>query len=705
MAIQLTVAGQRLEAEALVGSGATSVVWRCKRLELGDYCALKVARRDEDQSILVEEAERLLWGMSPWLPQLYGVGRLSTPLGEGCGERAACLLLEWLDGTTLRDSDVLGRLDDNGRLVVARDLGSALSDLHAAGLAHGDIKPENVILVGAPRDTLPVPAQAIRAWLLDLGLACVADNPVPRGGTRRYLAPEVMLAGSAGDGRTRDLWALGLLLAELVDPNWLAYPAPEMAERARGLGALSAIVAPLLALSPGARPPASWVQLQAAARVGQSMGVSQLLAARRARVRRAYLNARRQELVAAARSRASSVLVGGTAGEWIEAILPMLRSLDSLRGVQRRDVTVELADLSPSVRLKFIVDLIGSVAASWTIDATLGDAELIERILGAVEQAEPNALTARALTQPQHGEVVPETLSPIELSLLLVQGPPRQAILDASEAYVATAPVPLAFRLALGQKLRLVGELGRSLSVLDGSSEPMALAEAAETARRAGDRDGAMRRIRRLDDSLHELARSRAAATEARILLDSGAAEASLERLRNLPDTAPLLEARALSQIQLEQHRAASETLERARTLASSDEEQARVAATLGMLMHATADAPSAVRMFHRAVEYAARSGALLEEATYLTGLAAAAVDSSRLDDAIVAAERATALFEVLNQPHRAARAALNRVAAYAAVGAAVSARAAAQVAFALLRVTKDERCAANVHLALVDAC
>jgi serine/threonine protein kinase len=30
-------------------------------------------------------------------------------------------------------------------LIVARDLGRALADLHAAGLAHGDIKPQNVL--------------------------------------------------------------------------------------------------------------------------------------------------------------------------------------------------------------------------------------------------------------------------------------------------------------------------------------------------------------------------------------------------------------------------------------------------------------------------------------------------------------------------------------------------------------------------------
>jgi transcriptional regulator with GAF, ATPase, and Fis domain/tetratricopeptide (TPR) repeat protein len=704
MAIQLTVAGQRLEAEALVGSGATSVVWRCRRLDVGDYCALKVAKRAEDQAILADEADRLLWGMSPWLPRLLGIGRLSAPLSDTVLEQSACLILEWVDGVTLRALTTTSSIDEQCRLVIARDLARALADLHAAGLAHGDIKPENVIVCGVPRDGTPASSASIRAWLLDLGLAAGVDSAVPRGGTRRYLAPEIASPRAAGDGRTRDLWALGLLLAEMVDASWHEQPCDVMSTRALGLGALAPIVAPLLAMVPGARPPAAWVQLQAAARLNRPTSAEQVLETRRARIRRAYLNVRRQELVQVARARSAQVLVQGNAGRWIDELLPMLRALDALRGVKRREDAVEIADASPTSRLRFIVDLVGPIAASWPTSATANDGELIDRMLLATEHVEPAALTLRSLADPQLEHASIDAVSPVEMALELAQSLPRRPVLDAAEAYAATANVPLAFRLTLGRQLRLIGEVGRSLSVFDASADPIALAEAAETARRAGDAAGALSRIERIHADAHEFAISRAAATEARILLDSGAAAAAHDRLASAPESVALLEVRALAQIRLDQHQAAFETLERARSLASSDEEQARIAATLGMLSHATADAGTAVTMFQRAVEYAARAGALLEEATYLTGLAAAAVDSSRIDEAIAAAQRATALFEILNQPERAARAALNRVAALAAVGAVVSARAAAQVALGFARAVKDDRCAANVHLALVDA-
>ncbi|MGC4064545.1 MAG: hypothetical protein QM784_07860 [Polyangiaceae bacterium] len=87
-------------------------------------------------------------------------------------------------------------------------MAAALADLHLGGVAHGDVKPENVIVESA--------ASGLNVRLVDLGLGAAADSAVPRGGTRRYLAPEVTTPGGGGDGRKRDLFALGLLLARIA---------------------------------------------------------------------------------------------------------------------------------------------------------------------------------------------------------------------------------------------------------------------------------------------------------------------------------------------------------------------------------------------------------------------------------------------------------------------------------------------------------
>jgi len=698
MAIKLTVGQQRLEVERVIGRGATSVVWRCRSCDSAQRFALKVARRAGDQLILAEEAERLVWGMSPTLPRLHGVARIpGALLGLEVVRDAPCLLLDWIDGTTLRQfADSAETLDERTALTLARDLAATLSDLHGAGIAHGDVKPDNVMVV--KKDGEP------RAVLLDLGLSAEADSTAPRGGTRRYLGPELHSSALDGDGRTRDLWALGLLLAELVDRRCTDMPADAVANHVRNLGVSGAIIGHLLAQCPGARPPASWVCIQADARIGSGLTRDEVVAYRQARVRRAYLTVRRSELIVAARSRRATLSVERVAREWIESHLAMLASIDAMRGIVRHDEPVEVGNLAPTARLRFLVELVGAVAASWPIDGRLEDADLLTRILDATTHVDPHALTLRAVALSRLTLDEPQALSPVELALALADGQPRRDVLDAAEAHTLGAIMPSAFCLALGRRLRQVGEFGRALSVFERDGAPLARAEAAETARRAADVDGALARIRELGDATDPDTQARVAATEARILLDRAQVKAAVARTEGVPETTQVLEVRALAQMQLGQHASALETLERARAIALSDEEQARIQSLLGILHHATAEPAQAVVAFRRAVEYAARTGALLEEATYLTGLAAAAVDSSRLDEAVATAERATALFEILGQPIRAARAALNRVAALAAAGATLEVRSAALAALVLARTAKDERCAAYIHLAVVDA-
>lgn len=83
---------------------------------------------------------------------------------------------------------------------------SALSRLHGAGLAHNDLKPDDILVrVDARGD--------FEAIFLDLGLAARPGRGGP-GGTLAYAAPE-RLDGAPGDFRS-DLWALGVILYELL---------------------------------------------------------------------------------------------------------------------------------------------------------------------------------------------------------------------------------------------------------------------------------------------------------------------------------------------------------------------------------------------------------------------------------------------------------------------------------------------------------
>ena len=91
--------------------------------------------------------------------------------------------------------------------------------IHAAGIVHRDLSPQNVLRMGDGRLVLS-----------DFGLATDASESTSvHGGTIAYMAPEVM----RGDRSTvaSDIWSLGALMYELVfgdKPRWSDGAAPEI---------------------------------------------------------------------------------------------------------------------------------------------------------------------------------------------------------------------------------------------------------------------------------------------------------------------------------------------------------------------------------------------------------------------------------------------------------------------------------------------
>ena len=103
------------------------------------------------------------------------------------------------------------RWDELLRLVL--QLLEALAHLHARGVLHRDLKPENVLLHKGDGDELHV-------WLADLGLAnaagVLARKRGRREGTPGYMAPEQRLGLVREMGPWTDLYAVGVILWELV---------------------------------------------------------------------------------------------------------------------------------------------------------------------------------------------------------------------------------------------------------------------------------------------------------------------------------------------------------------------------------------------------------------------------------------------------------------------------------------------------------
>ncbi|MBI4863965.1 MAG: serine/threonine protein kinase [Candidatus Riflebacteria bacterium] len=116
------------------------------------------------------------------------------------------LVMEFLDGESLKDRTTRGALavDELKRLV--RETGSAVDYCHGRGVLHRDLKPSNLFIL---KDG--------RSKLLDFGLAkSQTDQPLTtigrRIGTPRYMAPEVV-KGAPADARS-DIYQLGLIYYE-----------------------------------------------------------------------------------------------------------------------------------------------------------------------------------------------------------------------------------------------------------------------------------------------------------------------------------------------------------------------------------------------------------------------------------------------------------------------------------------------------------
>ena len=689
----------RFEVAARIGRGATATVFRARDVEGGGWVALKVGHDENTRRLLAEEAELLALVDHTGMARLVDAGvvpQTRTPQPEGVAAGLPYLALEWFDGASL---DVVNLADGERlrlALAVARDLGDALGSLHSMGVAHGDVKPGNVLVTGA--------SGAETAVLVDLGLGGSAEDATPRGGTLRYLAPECFDDTRAGDARARDLWALGLLLAEVGSSDAARSNDPRRLAGTLSLEpALDAIVKPLLSTVPGARPSAEWAARHARDTLGELESDERRRARRQGTVRRSYLTVRRQELLRAARGHTLSVDVDGTAGEWLAQAVNLLGRVAVLRGA-RSDETGRVAELDALGRARWLTALIGSPAARWPAPRAATDSELADRLLSCVEAVEPASLTLSAVNDATAPDAREAPTDAVALAVALGGSAPSVAVLEAAERLVSAHRGPPALAVALGRALRLRGQLGAARAVLDGVGTDDARAEALECARRTGDRARLDVLYRELESRpLPAVARARAVATRARVELDSGDAAGASRLLDGAPESVATFEVRALVAMAQGRTDEARAAVERARILAETDEERARIEAVAGNVAHAAGESLPALESFRRAADHAARAGALLEEATYLTGVAAAGFDAGELGEALAAATRATLLFEHLGRTGDAARALLSRAAVFAAAGAVSLARDAADLAISRARFEGDVRCRAFAHLVHAD--
>jgi serine/threonine protein kinase len=216
----------RYVLERQLGRGGMAAVWLARDERLERPVAIKVLSdtlvSDPGYLARFEREARVAAGLShPNLVSVFDYGAEERPF----------LVMEYVSGGDLGERLAAARAPDPD--VLARELLGALRYIHAAGVLHRDVKPQNVLL---DRDE--------HARLTDFGIAQPRDatSLTQTGmvlGTVRYLAPEV-LEGAPPSERS-DLFSLGVVLAEANDA------------RPGSLG-LNELIESLRSSEPGARP-------------------------------------------------------------------------------------------------------------------------------------------------------------------------------------------------------------------------------------------------------------------------------------------------------------------------------------------------------------------------------------------------------------------------------------------------------------------
>lgn len=118
-----------------------------------------------------------------------------------------CILLEYIDGITLKDFMEQGKLTPVLARKFIMELCSALQYLHSKQIVHRDLKPGNILITHNGNNLK----------LIDFSLSDCDDYDILKlpAGTRYYLAPEMLQAGSALDLRA-DIYSLGIIIGEIA---------------------------------------------------------------------------------------------------------------------------------------------------------------------------------------------------------------------------------------------------------------------------------------------------------------------------------------------------------------------------------------------------------------------------------------------------------------------------------------------------------
>lgn len=197
-----------------IGAGGMGVVYEGEQDFPHRRVALKVVRPELVTGSLIRrfthEAEALALLRHPGIAQLYEAG-----FADGDRRRRPFMAMELVEGRPLSTFARERSLSVRDCLILMANVCDAVDHAHKRGVIHRDLKPGN-ILVGVDGQPKVLDFGIARLTAADSGRATVATSVGQIIGTLGYMSPEQFSGDPAAVDARSDVYALGVMLYELL---------------------------------------------------------------------------------------------------------------------------------------------------------------------------------------------------------------------------------------------------------------------------------------------------------------------------------------------------------------------------------------------------------------------------------------------------------------------------------------------------------
>lgn len=208
-----TTIKERYLVERELGQGGIGKVYRARDLTLHS--------RPVVIKVLLEASVKDAYMVRKFRQEVEALARIDHPgvvnvLGAGeLQDGKPFIVMQYVSGLTLRSQIPMEGMDLERAAIILKQIGAALDYVHAKGIFHRDLKPDNIMLQSLGGDTELVK-------VVDFGIAKVKDSVVAPStvdkvsvGTVVYMSPE-QLRGGERITAASDIYSMGVMAYEMV---------------------------------------------------------------------------------------------------------------------------------------------------------------------------------------------------------------------------------------------------------------------------------------------------------------------------------------------------------------------------------------------------------------------------------------------------------------------------------------------------------